>query len=278
MNADDNQNISIIRRVWRYPRSSLAPLVLAALVLCGCSTTPFSASHHFDFAKDSFSFQNELVWEYHYDANGKWVTNRRDPPGTYSQHCFVLARACLQFYENASFAPQLPVADERTYRRLVKQVISTNPRYPLAEDERIIIPGYSDLRTFSHAQEAILKAECGSGWESYFQRGHWRMIFPFSRREQQHMADQITNHLAKNRPAAVHVVRFPALTINHAVVIYNWKDTEDEIRFDTYDPNNCAAPVVITYNKSSRTFYLPANDYFPGGRIDVYQVYHRGNY
>jgi hypothetical protein len=189
-----------------------------------------------------------------------------------------LARTTLQFFENARFDPDQPVADSAVYRRLIRRVVSSDPRHPLPESKRIVIPGYPDLRTFSHEQEPLLKAECGSGWESYFQRGHWRMIFPFSRHEQSKMAAQLTAHLAQNHLAVIHVVRFPTLTINHAVVLFDFNETQNEIKFVTYDPNNAAAPVVITYDKTSRTFVLPENNYFPGGRVDVYQVYHRWDY
>jgi len=252
---------------------------LLALTLCGCSSTrPANTGRHFDFGKDTFSYANELVWEYHYDANGKWVTNKREPRPSYSQHCFVVARCALQFFENARFDAELPVADEATYRRLVRRVVSTDPREALPEAKKIVIPGYSNLRSFSHDEERLLKAECGSGWESYFQRGHWRMIFPFTRSEQERMAAQLMAHLAQNQPAVIHVVRFPQLTINHAVILFDSKETADELQFMTYDPNNPKEPVVITYDKNRRTFNLPANNYFPGGRVDVYEVYHRWDY
>lgn len=104
------------------------------------------------------------------------------------------------------------------------------------------------------------------------------MIFPFSRREQQRMANQFVAHLGRNQPAVVHVVRFPQLTINHAIILFDSKETADALQFMTYDPNNPDEPVVIMYDKARRTFNLPANNYFPGGRVDVYEVYHRWDY
>src|SRR5258708_6038989 len=139
---------------------------LLAMALCGCaSTRPANTGRHFEFGKDTFSYANELVWEYHYDANGKWVTNRREPRPIYSQHCFVVARSALQFFENARFDAAQPEADDVAYRHLVKRVISTDPRHPLPDDCKIVVPGYSDLRTFSQAREHLLKARCGGVWE-----------------------------------------------------------------------------------------------------------------
>ena len=256
------------------------PLTILLAFLFGCASAPSPATNHrrFDFQKDTFSYTNELVWEYHFDARGKWTSSRRVPPASYSHHCFVVARSARQFFLNARFAPGQPIADESTYRKLIRQVVSSNPRHPLPEARRILIPGYPDLRAFSQAQRSLLQEECGGAWQSYFQRGHWRMLWPFSRRQQAATADQILAHLRTGEPIVVHVVRFPQLTINHAVVIFKAEEAAAQIRFETYDPNRPAAPVWITFDRATRTFDLPANDYFPGGRVDLYEIYHRWNY
>jgi hypothetical protein len=146
------------------------------------------------------------------------------------------------------------------------------------EEKKIEIPGYPDLRSFSRAHEQLLKDNCGGAWHSYFQRGHWRIVFPFSRHEQERMSEQLLEHLAKNRLLIIHVVRFPALTINHALLLFDAKESEQEIQFMTYDPNNPEEPRIITYNREQRTFSMAPNDYFPGGRVDVYEVDHKWNY
>src|SRR5690606_21314728 len=84
---------------------------------------------------------------------------------------------------------------------------------------KIPIPGYANLREFSVDREQLLKEECGGAWRSYFQRGNWRMILPFSRRHQERASDKLKNSLQNHGVAAVHLVRFPQLTINHAVLL-----------------------------------------------------------
>lgn len=256
------------------------PLFLCLLLawLTGCATPvdpPHAAPRQFDFAKDTFAFANGLVWEYRYDANGKWTTRRREPRPDYSQHCFVVSRSVGQFFKNAEFNPALPGADESTYRRLVRRLVATNPRKPLPPGRKIVFPGYPDLRSFSREHEALLKAECGGAWQCYVQRGNWRMIFPFSRHEQEQVAEQIQKELRCNGAAVVHLVRFPQLSINHAVVMFEAKATPKTILFTTYDPNEPEKPAVITFNRKTRTFLLPANAYFQGGRVDVYPIYDR---
>jgi hypothetical protein len=247
---------------------------LLLALLCGCATQkPFVGPRPFDFQKDTFSYANELVWEYHFDANGKWVHQKREPEPDYTHHCFVVVRSARQFFQNARFDPNLPVADEAAYRKLIRRVVSVNPAHAVPESKRIVIPGYPDLRAFSLAQEKLLEAECGGAWHSYFQRGHWRMIFPFSRKSQAKTAERLVADLKQNRPPVVHIVRFPQLTINHAMLLFDAIETGTEVRFMAYDPNAPGKPATLTFDRASRTFLLPANDYFPGGRVDAYEIY-----
>jgi hypothetical protein len=262
-------------------QSFAAFFACAALLisLCGCACHhPFIGSRPFDFQTDTFSFANQLVWEYHYDANGKWVHHRREPAPDYHQHCFVVARSARQFFDNAKFDPSQPVADEKTYRHLIDKVVSMDPANPPPDSKKIVIPGYVNLREFSAAQEYLLKNECGGAWQSYVQRGHWRMIFPFSRANQKSTAERLLADLKQNRPPVVHVVRFPELLINHGVLVFGAKESEKEIVFSIYDPNKTDGPRTLNYDRATRTFTFDTNDYFPGGRVDVYEVYRSWNY
>jgi hypothetical protein len=259
-----------------------ATLFLLIVLLCGCTTShPISSvsERPFVFQRDSFAFANELVWEYHVDPlTGKTTHARRQPASTYTHHCFVVARSARQFFDHARFDPARPVADEAAYRRLIRQVISISPHQELSEAEKIIIPGYENLYAFSQAQEQLLKRECGGAWQSYFQCGHWRMIVPLSRPHQERMAQQLAQSLKGNRPPVVHVVRFPSLRINHALLLFGLKETDQEIQFTAYDPNNPSVPTQLVYDRRRQRFNLPANPYFAGGRVDVYEIYHAWNY
>ena len=249
------------------------------LLLSGCvSRKPFIGTRPFDFQQDTFAYPNSLVWDYHFDENGKWVHERHLPKPDYTHHCFVVARSARQFFQNARFDPTQPIADEKTYRRLIRKVVDADPARVLPENERIVIPGYANLRAFSEGQETLLKAECGGAWQSYFQRGHWRIVFPFSRANQNRMAQQLLEDLKQNRPPVVHVIRFPQLSINHALLVFDASETEGAIRFSVYDPNKPAAPKTLLFDRASRMFSFAGNDYWPGGRLDVYEIYRSWNY
>jgi hypothetical protein len=250
-------------------------IFLAGLLLAGCATSTPSASgsRRFIFEQDTFAYANELVWEYHLDEHGKWTHRSREPKSDYTHHCFVVARSAKQFFQNARFDPAQPKADSATYRRRIRKVVSASPRKRLPEVEKIVIPGYANLRAFSEAQQGLLKTQCGGAWQSYFQRGHWRMIWPFSRNHQCQTAERLLREIKSNATPVVHLVRFPSLTINHAVLLFEVRETADRVEFAAYDPNSPERTATLTYDRARRSFSFPANSYFPGGRVDAYEIY-----
>src|SRR5215208_665578 len=134
-----------------YTRVLLAALFVA---LAGCASSPKHVfSRPFTFGQDTFAYANELVWEYQFDeATGKTTHHKRVPEPKYTHHCFVVARAAKQFFQNARFDPSLPRADEKTYRALVRQLVSVSPRKVLADDHKVVFPGYKNLFEFSRDQ------------------------------------------------------------------------------------------------------------------------------
>jgi hypothetical protein len=148
----------------------------------------------------------------------------------------------------------------------------------LPEAEKIVIPGYSDLRTFSRAWEQLLKQECGSATQSYVQRGNWRTIFPFSRKNQANAARRLNEEVRNDALPIVHVVRFPDLKINHAVLLLGSTPVPEGTEFTAYDPNEPGGPTKLLYVQERRTFILPQNRYFEGGDVNVYEIYSAWNY
>jgi hypothetical protein len=228
----------------------------------------------FSFERDTFAFAHELVWKYHFDpVNGAMTNYKSDPPPTYYHRCFVLVRATRLFFDYAKFAPDLPPVDEPSYRELIRKIISSNPRRQCADSKRIVIPGFDGLRSFSQAHEALLKAECGAAWESYFLRSHWRMIFRVYGRFQEKMAGKLKRSLQKRGVALVHLFRFPRITINHGIVLHGFTETEEKIEFEAYDPNIPEHPVKLIYEKKRRVFTFAPNIYWGGGVLSVMEIY-----
>ena len=251
--------------------------------LCACAPHPPPAlvaanDRPFDFARDTFAFVNELEWKYRRDpATGVVSPDGSNEASVYTKRCFVLARSARQFFQFARFDPRRPRTSEADYRRLVRAVIARDPS-ETGPVERLVVPGYASLRDFSRDWEPLLKRELG-GWEdSEFQRGNWRMIWPFSRGHQQSGALAMAAEIAVHRPPVVHLHDFPELAINHAVLLYRVAETPTEIRFDAYDPNQNARPLRLTFARAVGRFVLEPTHYFTGGPVAVYEVYRSALY
>jgi len=227
----------------------------------------------FEFAQDTFAFAHQLVWEYRMDADGRMNTIRANPPPTYYHRCFVMVRAARQFFYHARFNPDSPLAQVETVRRLVRAVVSRNPRRRSVAPSCVVIPGSDSLRSFSQQWESLLKAECGAAWESYVLRSHWRMVFPVSRWHQAREARRLEQSIAAGGIPAVHLFCFPRITINHGILLFSASATDGEVRFKGYDPNIPAHPVELRYRQADQTFYFPANHYWAGGKLQVVEIY-----
>ena len=242
-------------------------------MLAGCGVrAPGPGGRALRFPEDVFAFANETVWEYHVDAatSREWWYERNPRPA-FSLRCGPMARAVRQFFTNARFDASTPRADAATYERLVRAVMASNPRHD--RTERIVIPGYPDLRSFSADHAALIEANISGAWTSQLQRGNWRMIFPFTRRHQAATAARLRERLAAGRPPIVHVLRFPNITLNHMIVVYGAEVTPAEIRFLAYDPNDAEHAVVLAYDRGARRFSYPRTPYFPGGPVRAFEIY-----
>jgi hypothetical protein len=236
--------------------------------------TPPQSAPRFIFERDTFAYANELVWEYRLEEGSDVMTTfRNDPPPTYAHRCFVMVRSARQFLYHARFDPSLPLATTQEYREQIRTVISRSPRKLSPDAERVVISGYRGLRPFSGAHEHLLKAECGGAWQSYLVSSHWRMVFPVTRWHQEQTARRLAAIIAAGTPPIVHIFRFPRITINHGIVLYDFNQTPSAVRFSAYDPNVPDHPAELTYDREKRSFHLPRNHYWAGGRIQVVHVY-----
>lgn len=231
----------------------------------------YGGGRPFQFGNDSIAFPNELNWEYGFDDRGRWAGHKRKPAPDYSLHCFVLARTAAQFYRFAEFHPELPKTNAARYLTLVHAVANRNLRKN--EGRTVMIPGYTNLFQFSMDQERTLKAAAGGAGQSYFQRGNWRMVFPFTRRNQERAAAKLVEAIQHDGEALIHVVRFPKLDLNHAVLLYGYEERPTTIAFSFYDPNNPDEPRKLVFDREKRRFIFPRTDYFQGGPVNLYRIY-----
>jgi hypothetical protein len=255
--------------------------LVGALVLGACHgetprdpRTPETLRSGFSFQHDTFAFANETVFEYQIPSS-KPAPKRSasEANAEYTLRCFVMARSARQFFQHARFDPTQRTLSDAEYAELVRRVVATDPREDHSKGPPITIPGYPNLRAFSAAREKVVKEELGGAWQSFLQRGNWRIMLPFRADEQQSTAEELVESLEQNRPPVVHVVTH-TLTINHAVLLFAAAVHPETIAFSMYDPNDPRTPLALTFDRRTATFQFPTTAYFPGGPVKVYEVYH----
>ena len=99
------------------------------------------------------------------------------------------------------------------------------------------------------------------------------MVFPITRGHQTRTAAQLVTALEQNISPIIHLVKFPSLTINHGMVLFNAVATRNGVDFSAYDPNNPLQPVNLTFDRATATFSLPPNRYWPGGELNVIEIF-----
>jgi hypothetical protein len=240
------------------------------LLVLGAASAARAATH-FDLHRDTFAFSNDTVLQYGVDERGVLHISRRDKPVAFSHRCFVLTRAVLQFYQFARFDPRQPRMSREEYRRRIKEIcrISVWSRGPA---EKIVIPGYANLHSFSVAYEGLLKENLGNWLPSYLRLGNWRMAMGHLRAGQASAAQWLVDSIDRGQLRAIYLARFPHM--NHVVVVYTVRrEAGGNLSFDVYDPNYPNQPSWVFYRASERSFEFEPRWYFPGGRVNVMRVF-----
>ena len=232
------------------------------------------ASRPFNFETDTFAFANETVWNY-VDGSVQADSSREpEHKRDYTRRCFVVTRAAVQFWKFARFDPQAKPLDSEKLSERIRQVTERSVWLPaLAEKERIVFPGYHNLREISSASPSIFQANIGLGWPIYFRAGMMPIIAPVYRETEAQLNDEIFNDLQKKYPTIVWLYNFPSLNMNHAVIVFAGRHDGHRYIYRVYDPNYADASKTLRYEADSRTFFYQPTFYFKGGSVSARAVY-----
>src|SRR5207244_6223321 len=91
---------------------------------------------------------------------------------------------------------------------------------PLPENERIVFPGYANLRQMSNARAEVFKENIGSGFITYFRPSNGRMFFQHSRKYQDRTHANLDAALSRGDLFVGYLSTYLKLIINHAVLVY----------------------------------------------------------
>jgi len=255
--------------------SRLAALLGVMIVTAACASAPQSSGgpplgldHRvrapaFSFATDTFTFAN-LIRARHPDEHD-----------LYANYCFVLARGLRQFSQFARFDPALPKLDRAGYVERVKRVAARPPREPaLPPDDRIVIPGYANLREFSREQENAVKEGLGGRFWTFVHWTNWRVTFPVTGGHQEGVAHEILDELRAGRLVQLLVTNWPKPELNHTVIAFESRPTEGGVDFVVWDPNNPAQPGIMTFDQNARRFWATSLYDTEPGPIRAFRMYY----
>ena len=238
------------------------------------------ADRSFAFNRDTFSFDNETALEFHDGHASPRPHVPGEQPKRFTQHCFVMSRTVMQFRKFVRFEPARAPLDDRELAERIRKITRVPPwTAPLPEGDRIVMPGYADLRSLSQARPGILQQNIGLGWPTYFRPGNWRIVLPHGPSEQERTHQELERRLATPGGFFVaYLTNFPrSLNINHGVLVYARKTNEraanGTYRYAVYDPNHHDAPRTLEWSQRDHSFLYQRDTDFVGGRVVVWQVY-----
>jgi len=245
-------------------------------MLTGCAITapqPTTA-RRFEFPEDTFAFANETVLNYRGGVQVPEDRPRSSEAHRYSRRCFVMAAAAVQFWKHARFVPDAPPVSEAELGRRVREVVDRAAWDPVTPDgQRVVFPGFANLRDFSAKEGAVVRANLGPAWTGYFQPRKYCMVMVLTKRAEAEFNDQLTTWIDRGQPMVLWLYNFPSLDMNHAVVAYASRADGKKIAYTIADPNYTDRPRTLEYDPATQTFSYEATFYFKGGPVEVRPVY-----
>lgn len=249
--------------------------LVAAIFL---ASTTLAIARDFNFDHDTLWFANWTVWNY---ANGLRVREpasqtHKEKTDRYTRRCFVMSRTAQQFFKFARFEPKASALDDEGLAHRIRQVTRKQPWHrALPPNERVVFPGYANLRDLSKAKTRVFQNNIGLGWPTYARIGNFRMFMIRGRDYQQKEHTILNDTLARGEMFVAYLSDYPILHINHSVLVYRRKSRPaDKVeKYVCYDPNHPDAPRELTWLADKREFKYQRDLEFDGGYTRVYQVY-----
>jgi hypothetical protein len=251
---------------------AFAPLALLSGHAHAYEPPAAAAPRPLAYPDDTFEFKNETVWNY----VGGSVQPEEDKAHVreYTRRCFVLSRSIVQFWKFAHFDPAAPPLPAAELARRIRQVTERSVWLPaLAPKDRIVIPGFHNLREASAKMRYVFQANIGRGWPIYFRPGNGVIAMWVTRALEDRLNGEIYHDLQMNTPTILWVYRFPSLKMNHVVVVYSGTRDASGYHYHVYDPNYRDRFSHFDYDPATRTFRFQPVYFFKGGPVTARAIY-----
>ena len=235
-----------------------------------------AAASDFRFDRDTVGFANATVFEYR-EGHPYLRQRKKGEPKRYTRRCFVLCRTTMQFQKFARFDPHAAPLDDNALAARIRNV-SRRAAWgkPLPADQRIVFPGYANLRAMSEARREVVRRNIGLGWPTYFRLGNARMLIQHTSDYHKETHANLNATLARGELFVGFLTTYPRLSINHAVLVYKRKPASQNSGIDrylVYDPNHPDSPRELTWSSRDSAFAYQKDWDFIGGFVRVYQIY-----
>jgi hypothetical protein len=250
----------------------LKPLLLQAFFRI--HHTPAQPSGRpFCLEADRFAFANDSYWN-HVKGEAPPVNPEPALMRRYTNHCFVMVRAALQFWKFARFDPTGSALHPEELARRVRRVCWRSVWLPpLPYEKRIVFPGFKNLKEISANSAGLIQDNIGAVWPIYLRVGNFPVCLPVTRRAKARLNEQMLCDLQAGYPTIVWLYNFPSLNINHTVLVYGVKMNGDRVCYECYDPNYADASKELQFDPANRTFTFEPTFYFKGGPVTPRAIY-----
>jgi len=232
----------------------------------------------FHYKPDTLAFANSTVFGY---SQGKIVSGHnpatKEKTHRYTRRCFIMSRTVEQFHKFARFDPRAGAISDEELAHRIRVVTHRQPWLdPWPPAQRVVFPGYRNLRELSEARASVLQQNIGLGWPTYARVGNFRMFFLHSHSYQDKMHQAIERAMAQQGFFVAYLSDFPILHINHSVLVYaheRKRAPDGTDRYLVYDPNHPDGPRELKWLPATRSFDFQKDEEFVGGFTRVFQVY-----
>ena len=243
----------------------LVALVVLPALLTGCAGLRESAQgvapgpRAFDFATDTLALPTRApaLLENQEPLSESALSGHRD------------AGVARQFFLHARFEPGLPPPSNARRFALVREVLGRKADGLPAGDQRVVIPGYANLREFSRLQGHLLRAE---SWLLCACEARTAVaVKAFGKRDEQKVAvvQALGGSLAANRPVLVRLHQQRVLKYDRSLLLVSAQEQDGEMSFQAYDPAVPSGRVQLRFNRESRAFALSDDAAASGAALGV---------